>query len=172
MLMVVGVLFVLGCAILNGARGSKLFGLTTSTTATRIICAVVLAFVCTAISGDPKDLLIVSIGYMIWAIPGWGKYFSAFNGNDNPAESEIKWIDRIGYRFVKTNNKLRGVLCMGLRGLYLYPLFLALGAPVIGLVAVLQGVPYYVAGLLPNGSIRHAEYAWGAVMGLMLWGAL
>lgn len=160
------------CAILNGARGSKLFNLTISTTISRVLCALSLAVVYGVLSGNTTSMLIVAIGYMVWAIPGWGKYFSAYHGNDNRSESEIGWIDRIGYRFVKDNNKLRGVLCMGLRGLYLYPMFLALGTPVIGLLAALQGVPYYVAGTVSSGTIRHAEYMWGGAMGLMLWGTL
>jgi hypothetical protein len=166
------ILLVLICAIINRARGSHFFDLITSTVLTRIVCGLLLAVVCAAMSGDLITIPIIFIGYMAWASFGWGKYFSAMHGNDNPAESEIKWIDRIGYHFVKDNNKLRGVLCMGIRGMFIYPMFLALGAPIIGLIACLQGVPYFVAGLMPEWSIREAEYMWGGVLGLMLWGAL
>jgi len=55
---------------------------------------------------------------------------------------------------------------MGIRGMFMYPMFLVLGAPFVGLLCALQGVPYFLAGL--KGSIRHAEYVWGAMIGLML----
>ena len=164
---------ILFAAIINACRGCKFMDMTLSTQATRVFCSLNMAVLAAAYSGNIYDFFIVGAGYMFWATFGWGKYFSAFHGNDKFHEAEIKWIDWISYKIFPPSlstgtNKARGVLCMGIRGMFMYPMFLVLGAPFAGLLCALQGVPYFLAGLTPKGSIRHAEYMWGAMIGLML----
>lgn len=94
--------------------------------------------------------LIVALGFAFWAIFGWGKFDSSFTGRDDPNESEIPWIDRLGYKLFPVNgkaktNRNRGALCMALRGMYFYPTFALLAfvtspwSLLIGFGCLLQG---------------------------------
>lgn len=170
---------------LNRARGSKLFGYTNSTTIGRITSTLGMAVASQFMGYAIMESLIIWAGLFLWSIPGEGKYFSAFMGNYDGNEHEIKWIDELGDTLVsgidERSNRLRGALCMCLRGSYMYPLFVAIGllghpmALLIGLSCLLQGVPYWFAkypkdmGLNP---VLYAELTWGACIGLMLMGAM
>lgn len=128
------------------------------------------------------------VGLIFWFIWGWGKYFSAFHGRDNPSEQEVRWIDRLGYavfpyQFSPLNyvapgtglNRKRGLLMMSLRGLYLLPLFAVLAgycdphAWWVCFVVLLQGPIYALMRYLPE---RHAteiaELLQGALIGFCL----
>lgn len=95
--------------------------------------------------------------FAFWAVPGWGKYFSAFHGRDNLNEHEIEWIDNMGYYFypIGTDNYARGRFCMALRGMYLYFLFIVLAfikpiTPLIGSGMLLQGWCYGIGRYFPE----------------------
>lgn len=121
---------------------------------------------------------VVTAGIAFWIVPGLGKYFSVFTGRDDPKESEIEWIDWVGYQLFPSHptapgwdtrrNQARGLVCMSLRGLYLCPLFIALSAwnpsaAYAGLcIGLLQGPVYFLAGRV---SQRHAVAIAELVMG-------
>jgi hypothetical protein len=131
---------------------------------------------------ETMSLLLAAVttaGIALWIVPGIGKFFSAITGTDNPLETEIRWIDRLGYRLfprdeTPATNKLRGTVCMSLRGLYLYPLFLAYAfwnpwALLTGLLCLLQGPVYYLSGrLTPLHAVALAELLVGTLFGLMI----
>lgn len=174
-------LFIALCAAANRARGSKVFGLTDSTAEARAVFSVTVALASLAIGAGLWQMLIIFAGLFAWSVPGWGKYFSAIHGRDNPQEKEIGWIDDIGYNTVfgvdHESNRRRGAICMGLRGVYMLPMFLALAwfnpwALLIAPLCLLQGIPYYLAGYYQREPVMAAELAWGACIGLMIMGAL
>lgn len=113
-------------------------------------------------------------GIAFWAVWGHGKYFAAFHGRYDTNETEIGWIDAIGeavfpYDGVKETNRERGMLCMGLRGLYLWPMFLLLFpvshyAPLIGFGMFLQGQMY--------GFGKHVPERWAVPLAEVLTGLL
>lgn len=115
------------------------------------------------------------VGFLIWTVPGWGKYFAAWHGRYNPMEREQRWIDWVGeavypYNGDKERNHIRGALCMGLRGLYLMPFFVmmtpySLYAPIIGMGMFLQGLAYYVCRYVPE---RHAASVAEVLTGLLI----
>lgn len=133
--------------------------------------------------------LIVAAGTRFWAAFGWGNYFAAFDGLSK-AGPEVAWIDAIIYRLIPREkntpawNRLRGTIGMSLRGLYLYPLFMALTifqwfvespqwwAPlVIGFACLLQGPVYGAMRWIPKYTTRGvpvAETIWGGVMGWLI----
>lgn len=178
-------IYIFCMALLNRARGSQLFGYTKSTTISRLVATFLMGLLSLAIGYGVLDSLVIWLGLYLWSIRGWGKYFSAFMGNYNPDEREIKWIDELGDALVletdEKSNRLRGALCMCLRGIYMYPMFIALGllghpmAFIVGLCCLLQGVPYWL-GKYPKdmgvNPILYAEPTWGACIGLMLIGSL
>jgi hypothetical protein len=171
-------------AFFNVARGRKLFGLSNSTVLSRIIFALGTAFLSQMFLGASIWLaFVIFVGLMLWSSFGWGKYFSAFTGIDDPNEKEIKWIDDIGYSVIigidEFSNLKRGLLCMCLRGLYMYPMFALLGlanplAFIVGIGCILQGVPYFAAYYFRQFSnpVIYAEAVWGACIAIMLVGAL
>lgn len=133
--------------------------------------------------------LICAFGFYLWALFGWGKYFSAFTGLDNPLEYEVRFIDRLGYHFYPSygsNTRIniqRGTFCMCLRGLFLYPTFLALAyfvhpmAAIVGLASGAQGFAYRALRLLPvsvvaRTGVAYAEALWGACMGILVYFSL
>ena len=116
--------------------------------------------------------------FALWAIPGHGKYFSALHGRDDVLEHEIDWIDSLGYRFYppdaeESTNRKRGVLCMGLRGMFLYPLFIALAfinpyAPLIGLGMLLQGFCYAAGAIYPKQGVPIGEALTGLLIAILV----
>lgn len=167
---------VLNLALLNFIRGRGLFPYAKWVTAILSGLAVGIHF------WSPYYGLITFIGIRFWSMWGWGSYFCAFTGEDNRTIREIWWIDDIGRRLLPQGtpfyNRLRGTLQMSLRGLFLYPMFIMLGAPLVGLGVLLQGPCYGVMTWLPqNGKygVMAAEALFGAVIGLLIlatqWGA-
>lgn len=168
-------LFILTSAALNGARGRGVVP------GGRILFAILMGVCAGSYSWNIPAGIVVASGMFLWALPGWGKYFSAFTGRDNPKEQEISWIDWIGYRIFLSDgyektNLMRGTLCMSLRGLYLYPMFIAL-APftswlslIVGLGCLLQGPAYGLMRYLESEeyAVLYAELLMGAVIGCLL----
>ena len=118
--------------------------------------------------------IVVFLGILIWAIPGWGKYFCVLHGRDTRKEREIGWIDKATDKIA--NHYLRGMLAMSLRGLYLAPLFVALSllAPpfsfLITPLCLLQGPAYAASRVVPEPwRVAFSEALWGGAMGLMVW---
>lgn len=118
-------------------------------------------------------LLVVIPGMMIWAIPGWGKYFASFEWTWKVNEIEIPWIDWIVIRLVPFlteaphwTNGLRGTLAMSLRGLYITPLFLMLSELSLGIVVgLLQGPVYAITRWLPIKGTKAAEPLYALIIG-------
>lgn len=77
---------------------------------------------------------ILFCGLFLWRTHGRGLYFAACTGKWDKEDSQIKWIDWIGYKafpFVTAtqhaSNYARGVLCMGVASLvYSLPLWVGL----------------------------------------------
>jgi hypothetical protein len=104
------------------------------------------------------------IGVAIWKSRGWGLYFSAFNGYWDRTQTEVRWIDSIGYKIVPfvdahnlRTNRMRGLICMAFRGAaYSAPLFIYLGFVLhplsffLWLLMVMQGVFYWAAYWVKN----------------------
>lgn len=130
---------------------------------------------------------IVAIGMWAWGQSGgWGSYFYAFKHTvDKGAyQEEVKWIDVIINKlfghpdFNTTKRILKGTVGMCLRGLHMYPMFVALSIylesyliSIIGLVAVTQGIVYVTVGYIPflaKNNIANSEIIWGAVVGGLL----
>jgi hypothetical protein len=102
--------------------------------------------------------ITVALGTYLWALPAWGKHFVAITG-------------------ATARERLRGLLGMSLRGLYLYPLFVALAwlttpwALPIGLGCLLQGPCYFAMRHTPDWqewAVARAELLFGAVIGGMV----
>lgn len=129
---------------------------------------------------------ITALGLLLWAVRGWGKYFSAYTGQNHKDDKEIAWIDYIG-DLIKGDsyniNRLRGAVQMALRGwFYAQPMFIAfavmnyilteslhtsLGIASIGLLMLLQGFTYWVAAYFPHAS-QAAERNTGILIAICL----
>lgn len=138
-------------------------------------------FVTSALSGlsiywlthDWWVCLIVALGVLVWSVRGWGDYFD-FTFTEN---NEQQWIDYLTRSI--TNAQLKDTIAMSLRGLYLYPAFVALAfyldsyAPLVsGLGILLKGPVYWlsIAGIKhPLAGYKHAlaEFLAGLLFGLL-----
>jgi hypothetical protein len=180
MTMLTGAILVVAYALLNRARGNGLFEMTASTLASRAVALSLMAgtsaYACSCTDSESVAIYAIVISGMIfWCVWGWGKYCSAYHGRDNSKEQEIWWIDRLGYLFwppsISTaTNRVRGTFCMALRGMYLYPMFIAFSAMqgstwplLVGMGCLLQGPVY--------GLMRYVPERYAAMSAEMLWGA-
>lgn len=171
-------IFIFLISFLNVARGRKLFGLTKSTMFGRVVFSFIAAlWAFFLLYATSTQMLIIWVGLLIWSIPGWGKYYSAFTGKDDSDEIEIWWIDDLGYLLAPGDDeksiRKRGALCMGLRGLYMYPMFVALAwynpwAFVYGAGCLLQGIPYWLNRFVYPSNTIFPEALWGALIGIMI----
>ena len=98
-------------------------------------------------------------GVLCWKAGAWGNYFASFNGFWDPDRTDVKWIDRIGYKLVPfvgnhafATNQKRGTICMAIRGAaFSIPLFAYLAVVVhplailLALGMAMQGVFYRLA---------------------------
>lgn len=113
--------------------------------------------------------------FALWASFGWGRYFSAFHGRYDPAEVEIRWIDWVGDKVYPNTtkwieyNRMRGVFCMGLRGLFLSPLLLFTFPP--GIVMMwFQGWCYYLGRFVQESkAVPLAEFLTGLLMVVLIY---
>jgi hypothetical protein len=123
---------------------------------------------------------VVALGMFLWAVFGWGKYFSAIHGNDTYDEKEVFWIDAIldflPKPIFRIGRRYTGMLGMALRGLHAYPMFAVLSylegnqsGYLLGLLTMLQGPCYFVTGCLPEKyktrAVEIAEFATGTILG-------
>lgn len=109
--------------------------------------------------------LFALAGMALWALPGWAEGFVIFDGKDTRNNS---LIDRLTNKIRPVCDKTWGLIFFTLRGLYIYPLFIALSylltpwALLIGFGGALMGVCYRY-----SPSVLVSEYKMGAVIGLM-----
>lgn len=139
-------------------------------------CALLMGAVWGGCYWDAAIGLIVMAGYALWAAFGWGDYMD-FSSNPN---HEVSQIDQMFDRFAQP---WRDGFSMAVRGLFIWPMFAAVGIYLqtilpllIGLAMVLQGL-FYWAGhrLWPDVSgraTRFSEWMCGAWMGVLLWLAM
>lgn len=169
-------------ALLNRARGSKLFGLTASTTVARIVSTVGMALL-TYQSHPTLGVLLWSFASLFfWQVFGWGKYFAAIHGNIDPNGGGMRWVDWLMDRldlptFTVEERKRWGTVAMGLRQTLLAPFVIGLayltadpGMALLAAFTPFLGIPYYLAGKISqkySGLI--AELILGALIGAMVY---
>lgn len=121
-------------------------------------------------TGDAFHVIVVAVGLRFWEMLGWGKYFSTISGVYNREEKNVLVIDNIAnavYDITKSA-RLAGMTGMMCRGLFLTPMFYILGFPLLGVcIGIMQGIVYTIVGLC-NGTVRNAEFIYGAVIGVGL----
>lgn len=158
------ILFVFAFAVLNRARGSQLFGLTTSTVIGRLMSMGGMAVV-TSLMLVPNTTRMVEVfavafgGLMLWATPAWDSYWSAEIGND------------------PSHSKLWGCLMMGWRQLLIVPTFAGeaflIGHPeraVWAATAGLYWLPYFAFGaMVKPRAVEFSEYTIGALIGMTIY---
>ncbi len=144
----------------------------------KFICRCVLMplVVCMSVDAGWVLSLLIFACFSLWSTPGHGKYFSAIHGRDDVLEHEIGWIDSLGYRLYPPDakeftNLKRGRFCMGLRGMFLYPLFIVLAfinplAPLIGLGMFLQGLCYSVRN--ESTGVKFGEFLTGGLIAILV----
>ncbi len=143
--------------VLNRARGSHLFELTTSTELGRVVATGGMALLLGWHYSSFAILLWVWAALLLWCEPGWDKY----------------WSEEIGHS--ATHDRLYGLMQMTARQLLILPCVLGIGA-IAGwswwmLLVVLLGLPYYVFGYVSERyAIPASEYAVGALLWLILGG--
>jgi hypothetical protein len=147
-------------AFLNRARGSQLFGLTTSTVIGRLVAMGAMA-VLTSLMMIPDATMMAEIfaltfaGLMLWATPAWDAYWSAEIG-DSP-----------------THSKLWGVLMMGWRQLLIVPTYIGqaflVGHPeraIWAATTLFYWLPYLVYGVSAKSrAVELSEYTIGVLIG-------
>ncbi len=169
-------------ALLNRARGSKLFGLTTSTTVARIVSTIGMACATYWEHRTLGVLLWSFASLFFWQVFGWGKYFAAIHGNIDPNGGGLRWVDRVmGWLdpplHTLEQRKRWGTVAMGLRMTLLAPFIIGLafltGEPNRAWLAAFTpflGIPYYLGGKLSQKySVLIAELIVGALIGLMVY---
>jgi len=113
-----------------------------------------------AATSDPIVGVIVALGFLAWAVKGWGSYFMAFHGDPKSHHSneghEIEWIDNLVDKWLgvpkTTEETLKwGTVAMSLRGLFILPMFIALAWYLANPLILLLGV---VVGLLQGPVYR------------------
>lgn len=165
----------LAFAILNRARGSKLYGLTTATQVSRIVSTHGMATLVLAITASHICTFYTWATLFLWALPGWGKYAGAAIGEGlNRAEKEFAPVDWLMERLPITSVRLWGAVAMGLRMLLVLPCTLGLAYLTDGsywpsLLVPFMGLVYLPCGWLFGASGWAAgEYAAGAVLGVII----
>ena len=166
-------IFVFAFALLNRARGSKLFELTSSTQVARVSVAMAQAMLVMYFSDYPKlTYTIALVGFFLWSLPAWGKYAGMAIGRDSSHEKETAWIDKILDRF-ELPFQLEGAIGLALRMTYAAPVlfaisFVELGAYWACLLTPLMGLCYYVTGLLfKDKGWHYGEYVAGGILGAL-----
>lgn len=152
-------------AIFNRARGSQLFGLTSSTTAGRLVSTLgmALATSCPMAADTWHDKAEILGGCWLllffWSVWRWDAYWSAAIGSD-PLHSRF-W----------------GVMAMTVRQSLILPFyafvagFNATPHPFYALSFLLMGVTYTLSSVITPGknTIRNVELINGAIMGATVW---
>ena len=169
-------------ALLNRARGSKLFGLTRSTTVARVISTTGMALLTYESHPTLAVLLWSFASLFFWQVFGWGKYFAAVHGHIDPNGGGMRWIDRAMDRldlptFTAEERKRWGTVAMGLRQTLLIPFIVGLalltgdpGKAWLAAFTPLFGLPYYIGGKLNQKyAVLIAELILGAMIGAIVY---
>ena len=169
-------------ALLNRARGSKLFGLTTSTTVARIVSTFGMALLTYWAYPKLSVLLWSFASLFFWQVFGWGKYFAAIHGNIDPKGGGMKWVDWVMDRldlpiFTVEERKRWGTVAMGLRQTLLAPFIIGTAALTgnasmawLAVITPFLGIPYYIGGKISQQfSVLIAELIIGAVIGAIVY---
>lgn len=177
-------LIILLFACLNRARGTQLFGLTTSTEAGRLVSmygmAMLVAFLAFLSSETDTHALMTFIvsfaGLLLWCTFGWDNYWSAAIGNPTditkPTFAPVDWIMS---KLPAMPLRLWGAIAMGLRQSLATPTIAAIaciaGHPehaIYGLATLFFGFIYMATGYGPNRyAIPIAEPFVGATLGFL-----
>lgn len=167
-------------ALLNHARGSRLFGLTDSTSIGRLVASFGMALIVTfSHIGQAAVLLPVAWGGLLgWMIPGWDwEWHCAITGTLPASGSPFvftKWLMKI-WAPPKPGAWLRiwGTVALGLRMILAAPVLLAIAYLTGGnfwwpLDVPLLALPYLFFGLFKTQYvITFSEYAAGGLLGFI-----
>lgn len=114
----------------------------------KAICTVYLGMLFWLFTFDPIIGGIVTLGYMVWAVFGWGDYWDY---SDDPND-EVWLIDVIVARYFKSG-AMADFVSMSLRGVLGYPLFVMLAVYLGSLWPLLFGL-----GMAAQGAIYHVFF--------------
>lgn len=149
-------------SILNRARGTKLFGLTNSTTIGRLVATFGMAMA-VALSDVPNALYTLPVAWLtlfLWTLPAWDAYWSAEIGND-PLHSKFWGLWHMALRMI-----LAAPCILGLAYIEHGSYYWALGTPLLAL-------PYLVFGLFKTQyTVPCSEYTVGAMLGFLIMKAI
>ena len=169
----------LSFAILNRARGTKLFDRASSTTVARLVSACAMALIAGMASGSFYLILWLIPSLYLWMVLGWGKYVGAAIGQPiNQYETEVRLIDWLMYKFPFTRGRLWGVISLSMRMSLAIPCVLGAalitgGNPLWVLLVPFLSIPYLLAGLAEaSGAWALGEYASGFMLGFILAGVV
>lgn len=170
---------------IHAAAGTKLWNLTKLPT--RIPACLASGGAVWLYSGVWQYGAIVAVGTYLWylgyGLGGWT--LAALSGSSPFLDANGK-KKRLVKPFVYLCNKLSpydnrewGVIYMGLYGLFMVPVFLAIAAfggshyiAALGVGCLLQGIPYFISGMFnrenPTAQDGIAKFLWGAWLGFLL----
>lgn len=155
-------------AMANRLRGTKLAGATESTTVSRIVACAAMA----SVSPNAIGFAVLLIGLWLAFLPAWGRYLGAIVNNAIPDEKEVWVIDAIVDK-VALPAAVWGALAMCLRFALFVPVIAAYawavdGSYLVALGAPLMGVACYPFKGMGGKGWALAEYAYGAVLGILI----
>lgn len=157
-------LFIAVFAVLNRARGSRLFGLTDSTEIGRIVSMFLMALVTSLYAALNTEVILyvvlfVFAGLLLWASPAWDSLWSAEIGND-PNHSKLWGLARMTIRQMLILPTLIGFAFLVQHTSNLPWTFLVLT----------YALPYLVFGAIDKETaIPRSEYTIGALIGLTIY---
>jgi hypothetical protein len=177
------------CAAMNRARGSSLYGLTTSTTISRLASMLGIAlavYLLAVFSGHSTFtstalLLWTWAALMLWCIPAWDSLWGMAIGTTTPLRASfapVDWIMSVLWPKTPTAGTFRarlwGLIAMSLRQTLAAPWVIGLaclaGHPEKAWLAIftpLLGVFYFAFGFVSQTyAVMLAELAVGASLGL------
>lgn len=167
-------------AILDRARGSKLFGLTHSTTEARLVSAFGMSLL-SAMAFPSLPVFLWSLASLyFWQVFGWGKYFAAVHGHIDPGGGSVKPVDWLMRRLnlptdTEEDRKRWGTVAMGLRQAFIAPYFIGLAVlsghydrALLAAFTPFMGIPYYLGGKISQQhAVEIAELINGALIGVL-----
>lgn len=166
-------IFILCFSVLNRARGSKFFDLTTSTTFSRIVSTNGMGVLVGVLSGNVWAGVVAWLGLFLAFLPGWGKYVGAIVNNAVPNEDEFAPVDMVMRYLPIMPPALWGAAAMALRMSLFIPavgiaLYFAHGNTLIAALCPLMGLAYYPFKGMGGRGWAYGEYASGAVLGAII----
>lgn len=168
--------FAICFSLLNRARGSKFFDLTTSTTFSRIISTNGMGLLVGLMTHSLGAALATWLLLFLWSIPEWGKYMGAAVGNPIDKNEKGFLLSEMAVTASKVvNTRIKGLIGTAVRMALAAPALVAVaiitdGAWWPGLLTPLMAAPYSILGLfIPAGPAwKYGEYCAGAILGVLL----